>query len=729
MSNLDIDGISVYCRIIIKDHGVRCSSCGVYDMPCISPFVTYLFPNEVFCSASCALRKYDILHSHSHMAVITKVSMLTSECKNELFGNICANSSTDTREARLISQIKALDEDLSREFSKRTPIVEGVTVKMASLAFELQTADTVEPHESGTVHQIHAINSGKVYKRLGAISSQFRDMKPLGGTDLCCDQLITSSFIAVSYCWPSQDWKRVASLSNKNPLPRRLVAPISQNMLDAIALLRRHDIEPIWVDQLCINQESSEERAMSIASMDTLYERARLVVIVLEDVEITQNELKVWRRLRHNAAIARKIGRQIPMDAAALGTITQIVVKVLSAHWHTRAWCLQEYLVSRKCVFLVPSSGHIVLISPKILQHTLDYRCGIPSILGSSPYNVAQCLKYRYSTSSGHRSIPDILAYVSMRQSSYLADKMSIVLNAYGTGLRYSGNSINEEEFCYKCIVLALAVRDMTVLCNAGPQLFLGNTSFRSWAFRPSSNRVLERNPVTRPKGPSSLILVKPDRIVINILLLDGECNTPTVSSLDKSSKIFESAEMAMLINSLTLGTSTTVKHFIRSFAIALECGLEWMLAVSKLIWANIQLGRIARRDKVVQENWHIATKFWEILQESEDPESMAKWTREDLEECALKFVILLLSFDFPFHSIMPIVGSHAVYSVVPPGAKAALPVDLLGTEYISQHRLWFLKPIGQNQWKILGKGLIFCPIPLKEEATILLKTKQCVRG
>ena len=69
-------------------------------------------------------------------------------------------------------------------------------------------------------------------------------------------------------------------------------------MLDAISLLMQNELEDVWIDQLCIQQsEYYSEKSNAIASMDFIYSAAQLLVIVLEDIELTRDELRVWRNL------------------------------------------------------------------------------------------------------------------------------------------------------------------------------------------------------------------------------------------------------------------------------------------------------------------------------------------------------------------------------------------------------------------------------------------------
>ena len=61
-------------------------------------------------------------------------------------------------------------------------------------------------------------------------------------------------------------------------------------MFQAILNKRQSETEGLWVDQICISQGDEAEKAVSIDMMYTIYKSARVVVIALDDVTVTDNE-------------------------------------------------------------------------------------------------------------------------------------------------------------------------------------------------------------------------------------------------------------------------------------------------------------------------------------------------------------------------------------------------------------------------------------------------------
>lgn len=104
-------------------------------------------------------------------------------------------------------------------------------------------------------------------------------------------------FVAISYCWHSDEWK-VPDRFNAQQM--KWGFPITPAMLKAV--LQRCVIISgtasylaIWIDQICIDQENGEEKTHAIASLDIIYRNAFEVDILLEDVDISQEEESTLR--------------------------------------------------------------------------------------------------------------------------------------------------------------------------------------------------------------------------------------------------------------------------------------------------------------------------------------------------------------------------------------------------------------------------------------------------
>ena len=155
------------------------------------------------------------------------------------------------------------------------------------------------------------------------------------------------SFIALSYCWHNPDWFEAPEDISRGP--------ISDVLFLALLQERLYPAEGIWIDQLCINQDDEKEKAVAVASMDIIYERARLVVVVLEDIWIGESEENVLR------VLIDKYRRKALLDLRSEPELSRIATgllwKIFSARWFSRAWCGHELHVSSNQVFLIRIKG------------------------------------------------------------------------------------------------------------------------------------------------------------------------------------------------------------------------------------------------------------------------------------------------------------------------------------------------------------------------------------
>ncbi|KAJ8474683.1 hypothetical protein ONZ45_g15865 [Pleurotus djamor] len=108
----------------------------------------------------------------------------------------------------------------------------------------------------------------------------------------------------------------------------------------------------IWLDYMCIDQSNDEEKGLQVALMDRFYNEAKLTVVLLEDVEISSKEFDF---LMGGLSLLRAGDRS--------KEYVKIVRRILSARWFTRAWCSQEWVLSR---------------SPTIYMHRSDDPDGTP---------------------------------------------------------------------------------------------------------------------------------------------------------------------------------------------------------------------------------------------------------------------------------------------------------------------------------------------------------------
>jgi hypothetical protein len=128
---------------------------------------------------------------------------------------------------------------------------------------------------------------------------------------------------------------------------------------------------PFWLDKLCINQNSGEEKAMAVHSMDLVYqysgrrvttcEKERIVgcALGLLFVEITTvSQLKVLRSLLDSKYAENNENENEPrllISVEETDPVLDMIELILTDNWFHRAWIFQEeFLASRHMVLLLP---------------------------------------------------------------------------------------------------------------------------------------------------------------------------------------------------------------------------------------------------------------------------------------------------------------------------------------------------------------------------------------
>lgn len=175
---------------------------------------------------------------------------------------------------------------------------------------------------------------------------------------------------ALSYCWGDpKDPRplRVSSISNKTSSSGRAVTDyephrdgtllIQQNLRAFLEGLRRRRYNRfIWIDAICINQGSLEDKFNQIPLMRYVYEAAELVYVWLgEATAAEENAVLAMPTLNMDLRAlpeSHKLERTDPdsFEAVGIPAPTQEVWRALSTiatrPWWSRLWTLQEVVVA-----------------------------------------------------------------------------------------------------------------------------------------------------------------------------------------------------------------------------------------------------------------------------------------------------------------------------------------------------------------------------------------------
>ena len=97
-------------------------------------------------------------------------------------------------------------------------------------------------------------------------------------------------YVALSYYWggPQAVLTRIANIaSNKQALPLDNFPPTLQN---AIQVTKRLGSSCLWIDALCIIQDSTEDKAIEINKMGSIYRNATLTIFAANASSVNEGD-------------------------------------------------------------------------------------------------------------------------------------------------------------------------------------------------------------------------------------------------------------------------------------------------------------------------------------------------------------------------------------------------------------------------------------------------------
>ncbi|KAH7311009.1 heterokaryon incompatibility protein-domain-containing protein [Rhexocercosporidium sp. MPI-PUGE-AT-0058] len=148
-----------------------------------------------------------------------------------------------------------------------------------------------------------------------------------------CAHDIAENYVALSYVWGDASLERVVSVDGQS-------LAITASLHCALRYLRDESRDlRVWVDGVCIDQKSTEDRNIQVAMMGSIYSIATHTVIFLgeptPELELTMELL--GSMLSDIEPISKSGEEQL---------VPLIQANILTRPWFTRVWVLQELVLS-----------------------------------------------------------------------------------------------------------------------------------------------------------------------------------------------------------------------------------------------------------------------------------------------------------------------------------------------------------------------------------------------
>ncbi|PQE10517.1 heterokaryon incompatibility protein [Rutstroemia sp. NJR-2017a BVV2] len=166
---------------------------------------------------------------------------------------------------------------------------------------------------------------------------------------------ITRVYTALSHCWgpPSKDQYKTLLSNIEHRLEAMPMSELPQNFRDAIIVTRALGLRYLWIDSICIIQDSKDDWEVEIKNMGSIYGTAHLVVAATSSSSSNSGFL----------AREVKASVQMPLHSVNGSPLGQYCIRSQSraggggwfqdigmSPWNMRGWTLQERLLSRRVI-------------------------------------------------------------------------------------------------------------------------------------------------------------------------------------------------------------------------------------------------------------------------------------------------------------------------------------------------------------------------------------------
>ncbi|KAH6703309.1 heterokaryon incompatibility protein-domain-containing protein [Leptodontidium sp. MPI-SDFR-AT-0119] len=163
---------------------------------------------------------------------------------------------------------------------------------------------------------------------------------------------IKGRYIALSHCWGREGHFRLTESTLNHMKTGLPTSSLAKNFRDAITITRLLGLRYLWIDALCILQDSQTDWELESAKMGRYYEKAWLTIAAgMSDGGkdgllskrsphgLAHIRLKVWANAARNSGLGQKFTVYFALDPIKPSTQCPI---------RTRGWTFQEELLSRR---------------------------------------------------------------------------------------------------------------------------------------------------------------------------------------------------------------------------------------------------------------------------------------------------------------------------------------------------------------------------------------------
>lgn len=243
------------------------------------------------------------------------------------------------------------------------------------------------------------------------------------------------SYAALSYVWgPATVFKTIRDNIDMLMQPGGLPVPsFPKSIRDAMVLAKELGFRYIWVDSLCIVQDSVEDKVQQLRMMDRIYSRASLTIVAAAgshaDAGIPGLQPESRSHKQHTA--------QVSDDLTLVALHPDTYRSAAATTWNTRGWTYQERLLSKRCLFSFPDGSVSFQCSMAVWGE--DYYAETPHLKRCAPMmDVSLNRSWMAPGAVKERGIPT----VHIANTSYLREYCRLVEEYTGRDMSYASDRL-----------------------------------------------------------------------------------------------------------------------------------------------------------------------------------------------------------------------------------------------------------------------------------------------
>lgn len=209
---------------------------------------------------------------------------------------------------------------------------------------------------------------------------------------LCsASHLSGEDYVALSYCWGGDQPLKLLS-NNKTGLENGIpFTSLPQTLQDAVTCSKALGYRYLWVDALCIMQDSESDRLKEIGNMASIYRNAAVTITAVVAGSVSEGYLdynrldsiesafETWRSGTAHCPV------NIELDDGRIGMLS-IIPQVEGRNatkfmpLNKRGWCLQESMLPRRLLYYGPQEllfRCLTVNCQSVVPSVIDYTNGI----------------------------------------------------------------------------------------------------------------------------------------------------------------------------------------------------------------------------------------------------------------------------------------------------------------------------------------------------------------